>query len=181
MQSKKLKNFSIRIKPFVFLKIKEEKKMKHTENRRSKLDDLKKDPPFKVPENYFDDFPVKMAHLISETNHKKQFILSWSTVRPKLIPILLVSGIAFLVVLSTLLIRTQNKQEISASELVEIYHNTALNETSETDLINELASVSNVSEFQNDTTLKTNEKYTKEAIDYLKKENVDVNSLIEAL
>jgi hypothetical protein len=181
MQLKKLKNFSIRIKPFVFLTIKEKKQMKHTENIRSKLDDLKKDYPFKVPENYFDDFPVKMAHLISENSHKKQFILSWSSVRPKLVPILIVSGIAFLVVLSTLLIRIEKKQDISATELVEIYHNTALNETSEADLINELASVSNINDFQKDTTIKTSEKYTNEALDYLKKENVDVNSLIEAL
>jgi hypothetical protein len=180
MQLKKLKNLSKRIKPFLILTIKEEKKMKEHKNITPKLDDLKKEHPFKVPEGYFNDFPVKMAHLIAEKQKVKKALFSWDIIRSKLIPALAISGIALLAI-TTFSILHNNNKELSATELAEVYTFSALNESSEADLILELQKVTQQSEIRKDTITIAPDNFTKEAIDYLKNENIDLNTVIDAL
>jgi len=54
--------------------------MKKAKNTGKKLQDLKREIPFKVPEDYFDRFPSKLAEAIRQQNHvpsSRKFLSTW--------------------------------------------------------------------------------------------------------
>jgi hypothetical protein len=151
----------------------------NNEKLKYKLEELKKEQSFKVPDNYFNEFPVKMAHLIGETKSKNAYVPFWANIRPKLIPIVVISSMV--IIISIFAVHSFSKKELTAQELVDIYKYSAIEETSETDLIKELEKVSEEKNTKPVTKPHSNDKFTNEAIDYLSNENIDVNSLIDAL
>jgi hypothetical protein len=155
--------------------------MKSDHDIKSPLNEIKRDNPFKVPDNYFETFPIQMAHKISDSGKEKDIVHLWGLLKPKLVPVLAFSGIALLLIVSVIAYQIPKKSELTVSELAELYKYTAISESSETDLIKELEKVSAPTNIQNDSISSIQDNFANEAIDYLQNENIDINSVIDAL
>ncbi len=148
-------------------------------HKKIRLDEINKSDPFEVPEGYFDSFQNRMADRIIKESTQKQ---------PKTVPALLRPGLiavfssvaALLIVGSIFLFQKKETKAFSASELAEIIKYSAIDGASDAELINQLEiSVDNPQQIDNFTD--SNDEFNTEAIEYLSKEDIDLNSLIDAL
>ena len=155
--------------------------MERSNNIKTTLNEIKREQTFKVPENYFEHFPVKMANLIAETRKEKGFVTFWETLQAKLIPVIVISGFTLLIATTAIVYQFRKEKELTVTELADLYRYTAINDANETDLIKELERVTNATATQSDSISKSPENFSNEAIDFLKNENMDINTVIDAL
>jgi hypothetical protein len=148
-------------------------------HKKIRLDEISKSNPFEVPEGYFDSFQNRMADRIIKESAQKQPKAVPALLRPKLIAAF--SSVAVLLVVGNIfLFQKKETKTFSASELAEIIEYSAISGTSEAELINQLEiSVDNPQ--LNDNFTDSNDEFNAEAIEYLSKEDIDLNSLIDAL
>lgn len=140
-----------------------------------KLDEIKKGNPFEVPENYFENFSARMADKISQAETDKAPAAAHVWLRPKMAFAMALAGLAILLIVGTLYFNFGRKS-ISPGEMMEAYKYSAIQEVTD----EQLAQMMNKSEEQQtvDSVKRSSEK--QEIIDYLSKENIDINSIIDA-
>jgi hypothetical protein len=148
-------------------------------NIKYKLEDIEKKTPFKVPDNYFDTFQSRMADRIAAEEAKKQFRHAFSIPKLRLVPLVAAVSIV-LIAIGILWVAPLLKNMPTDRELAEIYRYQAIEATSESDLIRELETLSLETE-KKDSVITKKDVITEEAIDALSNENIDINSIIEAL
>lgn len=155
--------------------------MTGNKNIKPRLDDIPKTNPFDVPERYFDTFQERMAERIVRTERRKAHspALLWN--RKRLIPILAVASMALVVALGVLLYHPNKTITLSDSELAEVYKYSALSEMTDAELVNQIEQINQELNLASDTITIKNDNFTNEAIDYLSNDDVDVNTLINAL
>jgi hypothetical protein len=148
-------------------------------NRRITLDEINKSNPFNVPEGYFDSFQNKMADRVIAQALQKQPKMVPALLRPRMVVI--VSSVTVLFIVSSILLfQKKETKALTASELAEVIEYTAINETSDVELIKQLEiSMDNNKQIDNFTD--SNNEFNAQAIEYLSKEDLDINSLMDAL
>jgi hypothetical protein len=149
-------------------------------NNKIKLEDIPKTNSFKVPEGYFDNFQSRMANRIIKETDRKHPKPVFIALKPRIIGVVTLS-VAALVIVGLIIFSPKDQSIVfSESELAEIYQYSAINESSEIDLIKQLESTMQVNE-QIDIFTSKNEDFNTQALDYLSGDNVDINALIDAL
>lgn len=148
-------------------------------HKKTRLDEISKSNPFEVPEGYFDTFQNRMADRIIKESAQKQPKTVPSLLRPGLIAVF--SSVAILLVVGSIfLFQKKETKSFTTSELAEIIEYSAIASSSEAELIKQLEiSVDNPKQIDNFTD--SNDEFNAEAIEYLSKEEIDLNSLIDAL
>lgn len=154
--------------------------MDNENNIKNKLGNIDKNSPFKVPDNYFDTFQLKMAERIANEEAKKQIQPVFSKPKLRLVHLVATASIVLIVISIVWIIPASKKQNLTDSELAEIYRYQAIDAASEIDLINELETLSQENE-KKDSTFIQKDVLSDEAIDILSNDNIDINSIIEAL
>lgn len=147
--------------------------------KKIRLDEINKSNPFEVPEGYFDSFQNRMADRIIKESAQKQPKTVPAILRPRLIAVF--SSVTILLIVGSIfLFQKKETKAFSASELAEIIEYSAIDGASDAELINQLEiSVDNPQ--QNDNFTDSNDEFNAEAIEYLSKEEIDLNSLMDAL
>ena len=155
--------------------------MKKDDNiKKPKLEEISKESPFKVPDHYFDHFSTRMADKISAAEQTK-IIPVFRRLKPQLIFATSVMCLACLVYFGTRFLEQNKNKPLTSQELVEVYEYAAVQEMDDTQLMQQ---ISKKTEARNDTidSLKIqNIKVDNAIIDYLSKENIDINTIIDAL
>lgn len=148
-------------------------------HKKIRLDEINKSNPFQVPEGYFDSFQNRMAERIIKESVQQQPKTVPALFRPRLLAIFS-SVTVLLIVGSIFLFQKKETTAFSVSELAEIIEYSAIEATSDAELIKQLEmKVDNPKQIDNFTG--SNDEFNAEAIEYLSKEEIDLNSLIEAL
>jgi hypothetical protein len=132
------------------------------------LDEINKDNPFSTPENYFESFSIRMSDKISETKRTKAPAFAW--MRPGYAIIFAFIGIA--IIMTGVFVLNSKNAPLSSQEMVEVYKYSAIQELSDEQLAQMIAE----KQMHQDTT----SAYQKDVIDYLSKENIEINTIIEA-
>lgn len=153
--------------------------MTTNDNITSKLEQISKENPFKTPDNYFDNFAVRMAEKISQSDIAKARRPMFAWGRPQIAAIVAFASIAILVVVGIKFY--QNNRPISSQELAEAMEYSIVSEMDENEIINQLDAVNNRHSLSNDSIAKIKEGHSKQLIDYLSKEDLDMNTIIDAL
>ena len=155
--------------------------MTTNDNIHPELGRVSKENPFKTPDNYFDSFAVKMAEKISQTEAAKvrRPIFEWA--RPQVAVVLAFAGIALLVAVGISFYRYNNNKPISSNELAEAMEYSIVSEMDENEIVNQLETVNNRRSLSNDSIAKIKDIKSRQLIDYLSKEDLDVNAIIDAL
>jgi len=154
-----------------------------TENKKIniKIEDVSKENPFGVPEHYFENFTFRMADKISQLEEKKVSQVSLSWLRPQYAVIMITS----LVLLFTMGIYFFNQPHIKKLSVNEFKHNIELSIVSDMDeneLIGQLEVVENASVLPVDSLTNNPHENSKLIIDeYLSKEDIDINTIEDAL
>ncbi|MDP4210352.1 MAG: hypothetical protein Q8928_16195 [Bacteroidota bacterium] len=153
--------------------------MNEFEDIKPNFEGISKENPFQTPNNYFDNFTARMSGKISQQEtllHKPL----WLT-----LPYQISTAVAFtcLAVLVYIGITNSffNHKKLTPYEITEAYKYGALNDLDEAQLIQLVAKVESEKQSGQDSVKKNQEQYKKEIIDYLSKENIDINSIIDAL
>lgn len=150
-------------------------------NIKFKLDELPKDNPFVVPEYYFDKLQGQIADKIAATANPAKPAYLFGFLQPKLVPVIAFASIALLVG-SIFIFRPFNQSNnITESELASLYQYDAINNASETDLMKELERLTDENTVPADSVKTSNESFSDEVINYLNDDNIDVNTIIDAL
>lgn len=154
--------------------------MTKNDNITSKLEQISKENPFKTPDNYFDNFAIRMAEKISQTEAAKvrKPLFEWA--RPQMAFALTLAGFAILVVFGIRFYQNNNNS-ISSQELAEAMEYSIVSEMDETEIINQLDAANNQHALSKDSITKIKEDNSKLLIDYLSSEDIDVNTIIDAL
>lgn len=154
--------------------------MTTNDNIHPELGKMSKENPFKTPDNYFDTFAVRMAEKISQREAAKvrRPIFEWA--RPQVAVVLAFAGVALLVTVGISFYRYTNKP-ISSNELAEAMEYSIVSEMDENEIVNQLEAVNNRRSLSNDSIAKIKDVKSRQLIDYLSKEDLDVNAIIDAL
>ncbi len=147
-------------------------------HKKIRLDEISKSNPFEVPEGYFDTFQSRMADRIAQEAGQRQPTFVPAILRPRLIAVF--SSVAVLFIVGSIfLFQKKETKSFTASELAEIIEYSAIASSSEAELIKQLEiSVDNPKQIDNFT---DSNEFNAEAIEYLSKEDIDLNSLMNAL
>lgn len=147
-------------------------------HKKIRLDKISKSNPFEVPEGYFDTFQNRMADRIAQQAGQRQPKFVPAILRPRLIAVF--SSVAVLLIVGSIFFfQKKETKSFTASELAEIIEYSTISSSSEAELIKQLEiSVDNPKQIDNFTDSK---EFNAEAIEYLSKEDIDLNSLMDAL
>jgi len=142
-------------------------------NSHIKIEEINKENPFTVPENYFENFSVRMADKISETKEVKVKVDMVTWLRTKYAVTLAFSGIVLIVLIGVLILQHKSNP-LSSQQMVEAYQYSAINDLSDEQLAQMIADKQVKSD--------TSSTYKNDVINYLSKENIDmdINTIIEA-
>lgn len=143
-----------------------------TEKHNIKLEKISKEAPFRVPENYFENFSVRLSDKISEAEAAKAPVVAHSWLQPRKAAIFAFAGVTMILVIGVILFSLRSKP-LSSREMVEAYKYSAIQEITD----EQLAQIMSERQSTADTTKQTKEKEA--IIDYLSKENIDINAFID--
>jgi len=141
-----------------------------------KLEEIGQNNPFEVPKGYFENFSIRMSDRISETEEAKVAIPQHAQLRPVLV-FASFAGVAMVLLLSVFLVLHHNKP-LSSEEMMEAYRYSAIQDVTDEQLAQIIKDRQAEHIAKTDTVQQVKEK--QEIIDYLSKENVDINTLIDA-
>jgi len=153
-----------------------------SENKKIKtnIEDISKDNPFIVPENYFDNFVLRMADKVSKIEDKKQSFFLLSRFRPQYV--LIVTSCLAVFILITINLHNQfMSKKLSINELRRNIEFSIISEMDENELVNQLEVAENTSLSKVDTLNYTQPDNSSRVIDYLSTEDVDINTIEDAL
>lgn len=141
---------------------------------------IPKENPFKTPENYFDNFSVRMTDKISaaETGKNRKTVLAWG--QPQVTMLVAFAGVAIMVIIGINFLR-DNDKPLSSAELAEAIEFSIVSEMDENDIINQIDAANHQSSLSNDSIAKINDGSSKQLIDYLSKEDLDVDAIVDEL
>ena len=148
-------------------------------NKDIKLEEIAKTNPFKVPNNYFENFPLRMADKISQAEPTKAPKLSHVWLRPQYVAVFSVALIAVIVFFGINFFNKQSQRPLSDQELAAVYEYSALQNMDDAQLAQIIAS-RNEQQTTNDTVSANNDSLRNSIIERLSHENIDMSSLIEA-
>ena len=101
------------------------------------IEDIPKDNPFIVPENYFDNFTIRMADRVSKIEDKEHSTFSLAWVRPQFALIVTACIAVFVIII----INFQNHSGSKKLSINELRHNiefSIISEMDENELVNQL-------------------------------------------
>jgi hypothetical protein len=180
MQLKKLKNMFKAIKPLLLLLVKDEKKkMDPLDELEPKIQGLKKDNPFKVPDHYFDSLGVRISDRVQALNIEKTVSVPlFSKLRPILIYSTGFAGVAIILYfgISIFFTKHHTNTPLTSQEMANNYEYSLVSGIDDATLIDNL---SQETKTMNDSVGNRTEK--DHIIDYLVKEDIDMNTIIDAL
>jgi hypothetical protein len=148
---------------------------------KPKFEQITKESPFKVPDNYFDSFMVRMTDKISKAEEAKAHKPIFVRFRPRVIAAMAFTSVFFLVFFGIKFTGHQKDKPLSAQEMVEVYEYLALQDLNDGQLMEQIAANTEEQIAIKDTLDKNDVRYNKEIIEYLSKENIDINTIIESL
>ena len=139
-----------------------------------KIEEMNNNNPFEVPNGYFEKFSIRMSDKISETETSKSFKIERAWLKPKL-AFASLAGFAVIIFMG-ILIMHQSGKPLSSNEMIEAYRYSALQEITDEQLAQIAFEGSSKQKSIADSTRKNNEK--EEIIEYLSKENIDINNIL---
>ena len=148
---------------------------KMTGKNNIKLEEINKGNPFKVPENYFENFSSRMADKISQTEAAKTPATAHAWLRPKMAFAVAFAGLAIILVVGSLFFNLRGKP-MSSGEMMEAYKYSAIQDVTD----EQLAQMLNKTDEQQVTDSVKQAREKQEIIDYLSKDNIDINTIIDA-
>jgi hypothetical protein len=154
--------------------------MNKFEDIKPNFEGISKGNPFQTPNNYFDNFTICMSGKISQEQQSLSHNSLWLTFRYQISTAIAVTCLAVLVYIG-IHNSSLNHKKLTSYEIAEAYKYGALNDLDEAQLIQLVAKVESEKLSEQDSVKKNQDQYKKEVIDYLSKENIDINSIIDAL
>ena len=121
-----------------------------------------------------------MAEKISQTEADKARQPFFGWVRPQLTVVLAFASIALLVTVGITFYKHNNKP-LSSQEFAEAMEFSIVSEMDENEIINQMDAVNHQQMLSKDSLIKIKEGNSKQFIDYLSKEDIDTNAIIDAL
>ncbi len=149
-------------------------------NIKTTVEDISRKNPFTVPENYFDNFTLRMADKISQFEDRKVSKFTFAKVRPRYAVVVLTSLAVFLI-FGIHFLNQSNSKKLSINEFKKSIEYSIVSDMDENELIGQLEVAENNSTIPTDSLAKSNHEYSKHLIDYLSKEDVDLNSIEDAM
>jgi len=146
-------------------------------NNNINIEEIDKKNPFKVPDNYFENFSVRMADKISQAEAAKIPAAAHSWLQPRRAAIFAFAGIAMILLIGIIFVNFRNKP-LSSHEMIEAYKYSAIQDLSDEQLAQMITERQEEQQVKTDSTRQANEK--NEIIEYLSKENIDINTIIDA-
>lgn len=140
-----------------------------------KLEEINKKNPFDVPDSYFEHFSVRMADKISQAEAAKAPVAARAWLRPKMV--VAFAGIAVVLLIGVVFINLHNRP-LSSGEMIEAYKYSALQELTDEQMAQMLSDKQNEQQTGIDSVKQAKEKEA--IIEYLSKENIDINTIIDA-
>lgn len=153
--------------------------MNQENNKQFKLEDLKKENPFQVPENYFDSLGSRISdRIVSNTSQKEAPVFAFARLKP----ILIYTGSIAAVVLFIYMGVSFFSKDVDHPALVAQTSSQDLNEYAIVSGIDEATLLENFpqeTEVAADTTdhIKNKDKI----IDYLVDQNIDISTIVDEL
>jgi hypothetical protein len=145
-----------------------------------KLEDITKENSFKVPDNYFENFDIRMAERISQAEAVKAPKPTFAWLQPRYVMAVSFAAFVLFLLAGSVFFYRNSQKPLSAKELADVYEFSALKEMDDTQLAELIASAKE-HEGATDTTENTKNDLSKKSIlEYLSHENIDLNTLIEA-
>jgi hypothetical protein len=141
-----------------------------------KLEEIGQNNPFEVPKGYFENFSIRMSDRISETEEAKVTVSQNARLRPALV-FASFAGVAIVLLVSVFLVLHHNKP-LSSEEMMEAYRYSAIQDVTDEQLAQIIKDRQIAHLAKTDTAQQIKEK--QEIIDFLSKENIDINTLIDA-
>ncbi len=154
--------------------------MSDKKNIKPLLEDISKENPFIVPENYFDNFTIRLTDKISSIEERKHPVRSFSAMRPQFVYL----TVTFLVLVCLFGLGIYNHSFTKKLSVSELRHNiefSIVNETDENELIYQLEVAENISVAQVDSLNINKPETSKHLIEYLSKEDIDINTIEDAM
>jgi hypothetical protein len=148
-------------------------------NKDIKLEEISKTNPFRVPDSYFENFPLRMADKISQNETAKAPKLAQAWLRPQYVAVFSVALVAVIVFFGVNFFNKQNQKPLSAEELAAVYEYSALQNMDDAQLA-QIIATRNEQQTPNDTISATNDSLRNSIIERLSHENIDLGSFIEA-
>jgi hypothetical protein len=147
---------------------------------KTNIENISRDNPFTVPENYFENFALRMADNVIKNEDKKHSLFSLFQLRPQYALISAACLVLFFVI--TLNIYNHpNSKKLSVNELRHNIEFSIISELDENELINQLEIANNCTLNKVDTLNNSQRDNSSHLIEYLSKEDVDLNSIEDAM
>ncbi len=152
--------------------------MNTQDNKRNILENLKKDNPFQVPENYFDSLGSRISNRITaNTSTEKQQYISFAMVKSTLVFAGGFAGLALIIYFGVSIFFTKLgvEKNTSQNEIAFLTEYSIISELDESTLIESFSKEN--SEISDSLHLENNENI----INYLVKEDIDISTIIDEL
>ena len=150
---------------------------KMTKKNNITIEEISKENPFKVPDHYFENFSVRMSDKISQAEAAKAPVMVNTWAKPRMAAIFTFAGIAIILLVGIIFINLRNKP-LSSHEMVEAYKYSAIQDLNDEQLAEMIAAKQEEQQIKADTAQQAVEK--DEIIEYLSKDNIDINTIIDA-
>ncbi len=171
----------MKIKPFVLLEVKAGEKtiiMNNIDKTNNMLEQMAKGNPFRTPDGYFDNFSVRMSDKISEVENIRKPWFEW--VRPQITVYLAFSSVVILFAVGIKMYQANNKP-ISSHEFAEVMEYSIISDMDDSEIIKRLDEANNKLLLSKDSIAKIKDGDAKTLINYLSKEDIDINAIEDVL
>jgi hypothetical protein len=148
-----------------------------TQKGNIKIEEINKENPFKVPDNYFKNFSIRLTDKISHLEATKVPVAVRVRLRPKMAVIMAFAGIAVILLIGVVYSNLHNKP-LTSKEMIEAYKYSAIQGLTDEQLAQMLAEQQKEERPGADSLKQASEK--KAIIEYLSSENIDINTIIDA-
>lgn len=144
-----------------------------------KLEDLKKENPFQVPENYFDSLGMRVAdHVHAKTSKHEIYVPVFARLKPILVLSSGFAGLALIIYIrgAVFFNKADNNTLVNNQELASITEYSIVSDLDNATLVENL--------YEENTPAKDSAIHTEnkeKIIDYLVEENIDISTIIDEL
>jgi len=148
-----------------------------TKKNNITIEKIGKENPFKVPDHYFENFSVRMSDKISQAEAVKTPVIANAWLQPRRAAIFAFAGIAIILLIGIIFVNIRNKP-LTSHEMVEAYKYSAIQDLNDEQLAEMIAAKQEEQQIKADKAQQAVEK--DEIIEYLSKDNIDINTIIDA-
>lgn len=150
--------------------------MNPEDNKKFKLEDLQKEQPFRVPENYFDSLGVRIADRVQVQEEKKALSFGFVQLKPLLSFAGGFAGLALIIYLAV---------SIFSNNIPNSKTDTGIADNIEYSIVSGLDEATLVENFGSETSSEadsaTRSENKERIIDYLVGEDIDISTIIDEL